>query len=117
MTAKEFARLDLRHTHLVTLSACETGVGDIKNGLGVFGLRRAIAMSGARSSLMSLWKVDDKGTQHFMTSLYSRLKKQKGKRDSMRAVQLEMLNSKQFSHPYYWSAFTLSGDWKGIPKK
>ena len=106
--------MNLRGTELVTLSACETGVGEVKNGFGVFGLRRSIAMAGAQSSLMSLWKVSDEGTQYLMTKYYKLLKKKKGKRESLRKVQLEMLKKRKFSHPFYWASFTLSGDWTAI---
>jgi len=114
MTAKEFGGMNLRGTQLVTLSACETGVGGIKNGQGVFGLRRAIAMAGAKSSVMSLWKVSDEGTQHLMSEFYRQLRNGNGRRDSLRNIQLKMLKSSRFSHPYFWASFTLNGEWESL---
>ena len=112
LTAKEFASLELMGTRLVTLSACETGVGAVKNGQGVFGLRRSMVLSGAETSLMSLWKVSDEGTKNLMQKYYKRLNKKEGRSDALRSIQLELLQSKRYSHPFYWAAFVVSGDWK-----
>ncbi|NER24901.1 MAG: tetratricopeptide repeat protein [Symploca sp. SIO1C2] len=115
LTALETAGLNLSGTKLVVLSACETGVGDIANGEGVYGLRRALVMAGAESQLFSLWKVDDTGTKDLMVKYYQRLLKNEGRSQALRQTQLEMLRSQNYQHPYYWAAFIPSGDWKPMP--
>jgi len=112
LTALETAGLNLSGTKLVVLSACETGVGDIANGEGVYGLRRALVMAGAESQLFSLWKVDDTGTKDLMVKYYQRLLNNEGRSQALRQTQLEMLRSQNYQHPYYWAAFIPSGDWR-----
>tara|TARA_B100000700_G_scaffold322520_1_gene424177 strand:+ start:1277 stop:4228 length:2952 start_codon:yes stop_codon:yes gene_type:complete len=116
LTALEVAKLDWHGTEMVVISGCDSGKGDIKAGEGVYGLRRAIAVAGARSSLLSLWKVDDEATAAFMESFYQRLKTGKGRADALAATQKEFRNHPTFDwrHPYVWAAFQLSGDWKQI---
>jgi len=115
LTALETAGLNLSGTKLVVLSACETGVGDIANGEGVYGLRRALVMAGAESQLFSLWKVDDTGTKDLMVKYYQRLLNNEGRSQALRQTQLEMLRSQNYQHPYYWAAFIPSGDWTPMP--
>jgi CHAT domain-containing protein len=93
------------------LSACETGLGDVANGEGVYGLRRALAIAGTESQLISLWKVDDFGTSYLMVSYYQRLINHVGRSQSLRQTQLEMLQNPKYQHPYYWAAFIPSGNW------
>ncbi|MEA5519009.1 CHAT domain-containing tetratricopeptide repeat protein [Limnoraphis robusta] len=111
LTALEVANLKLRGTKLVVLSACETGLGEIENGEGVYGLRRAFTLAGSESQLMSLWKVNDEGTKELMIKYYQRLLQNQGRSDAWRQTQLEMLNSQQYQHPYFWAAFVPIGDW------
>ena len=114
-TALEASSLNLLGTQLVVLSACDTGLGDITNGEGVYGLRRAFAMAGAESQLMSLWQVSDFGTQSLMARYYEKLTAGMGRSEALRAVQLEMLESGgEYQHPYYWAAFILAGDWRSL---
>ncbi|MGF1602811.1 MAG: CHAT domain-containing protein, partial [Thermosynechococcaceae cyanobacterium] len=113
-TALEATNLNLRGTQLVVLSACETGLGDIANGEGVYGLRRAFVMAGAKSQVLSLWKVDDNGTKDLMVKYYQRLLNKEGRGEALRKTQLEMLKGQQYQHPYYWAAFIPSGDWRPI---
>jgi CHAT domain-containing protein len=111
LTALEAAGLNLYGTKLVVLSACETGVGAVNNGEGVYGLRRAFTIAGAESQVMSLWKVSDEGTKDLMVSYYQRLLENEGRSEALRQVQLEMLRSQQYQHPYFWASFIPSGDW------
>lgn len=119
LTALEAAGLDLRGTKLVVLSACETGVGEVKNGEGVYGLRRALVLAGAESQVMSLWQVSDEATRDLMIGYYKRLQAGEGRTEALRAVQLEMLRGdgpqkKGRSHPFFWASFIQSGDWRSM---
>ncbi|MFB2882394.1 tetratricopeptide repeat protein [Floridanema aerugineum] len=114
LTAMEAAALNLWGTKLVVLSACETGVGDVANGEGVLGLRRAFVLAGAETQVLSLWKVDDDGTKDLMVSYYRRLLNNEGRSEALREIQLEMLRGNKYQHPYYWAAFIPSGDWNAM---
>lgn len=98
----------------MVLSACETGLGDVANGEGVYGLRRALSIAGAESQVISLWKVDDFGTKDLMVSYYQRLLNNVGRSDALRQTQLEMLQNPTYQHPFYWAAFIPSGEWTAI---
>lgn len=110
LTALEASNLDLWGTKLVVLSACQTAQGESQNGEGVYGLRRALAMAGAESLVMSLWSVDDQATSYLMRGYYKRLKDGKGRSEALRDVQLELVRSKGVNHPFFWAAFIASGD-------
>lgn len=114
LTALETAGLDLWGTKLVVLSACETGLGDLRYGEGVFGLRRALVLAGAESQVMSLWRDNDEATRVLMVKYYTRLASGEGRGEALRQVQLEMLGTKQYSHPYFWAGFIQSGDWRNL---
>lgn len=115
LTALEAASLNLLGTQLVVLSACETGLGDIANGEGVYGLRRAFTLAGAEAQLISLWQVDDYGTQSLMTQYYQALLQGQGRAAALRQVQLTLLRSQSpYAHPYYWAAFILTGNWQPL---
>ncbi|MBE9118739.1 CHAT domain-containing protein, partial [Lusitaniella coriacea LEGE 07157] len=111
LTVLEVANLNLRGTQLVVLSACQTGLGEIANGEGVYGLRRALVMAGAESQVISLWRVSDEGTKDLMVKYYQRLLRGEGRSEALRQVQLEMLNGEEYSHPFFWGAFIPSGAW------
>jgi CHAT domain-containing protein len=110
LTALEASSLDLRGTRLVVLSACETGLGEVKNGEGVFGLRRAFVVAGAETLLMSLWQVSDDATRDLMIAYYSRLSRGEPRGEALRLAQLAMLKDEQTKHPFYWAAFISSGE-------
>ncbi|MBI4637618.1 MAG: tetratricopeptide repeat protein [Candidatus Rokubacteria bacterium] len=114
LTALEAAGLDLAGTKLVVLSACETGVGAVQTGEGVYGLRRALVMAGAESQVMSLWKVADEATRDLMASYYRSLIKGEGRAEALRRAQLETLATADRSHPFFWAGFIPIGDWTPI---
>ncbi|MBD2354891.1 tetratricopeptide repeat protein [Tolypothrix sp. FACHB-123] len=114
LTALEVAGLNLRGTELVVLSACDTGLGDVKIGDGVYGLRRALVIAGAQTQLLSLWQVADDGTKDLMVKYYEKLRAGKGRHEALREVQLEFLNSRQYQHPYFWASFIPSGNWRAM---
>jgi CHAT domain-containing protein/tetratricopeptide (TPR) repeat protein len=108
LNAEDVSGMDLLATELVTLSACETGLGEIKTGEGVFGLRRAFVLAGAKTLVMSLWKVPDQQTQRLMTDFYRRLLAGHGRADALRAAQLAL--KAEDPDPLYWGAFICQGD-------
>jgi CHAT domain-containing protein/Tfp pilus assembly protein PilF len=108
---------------LVTLSACETGLGKEMGGEGLVGLTRAFQYAGARSVLASLWSVGDDSTAELMTRFYGHLKAGKEKDQALRAAQLELIRTRRplkdsrgtalaVAHPFHWAAFQVIGDWK-----
>jgi CHAT domain-containing protein len=114
LTALEAAFLDLSGTKLVALSACDTGVGEVRKGEGVQGLRRALVLAGSESQVISLWPVSDIGAKEFMTDYYLALRQGEGRSEGLRQVQLRMLRSKYRRHPFYWAAFIQSGEWANL---
>jgi CHAT domain-containing protein len=115
-TAEEIAALDLTGTEWAVLSACETGVGEVRAGEGVFGLRRAFQVAGARTLIMSLWSVEDEATREWMRALYeARLRDRRDTAESVRAASLRVLRDRRArggsTHPFYWGAFVAAGDW------
>jgi CHAT domain-containing protein/Tfp pilus assembly protein PilF len=106
----EDVRLD---ADLVTLSACDTALGKEMGGEGLVGLTRAFQYAGARSVLASLWGVSDDSTARFMKRFYGYLRDGKPKDEALRAAQIEQIRAKTgSSHPFYWAAFELFGDWR-----
>lgn len=114
LTALEVAGLDLWGTKLVVLSACDTGIGEVKNGEGVYGLRRALILAGAESQVASLWKVNDSATKDLMIAYYKELMKGMGRAEALRRVQKRMLLDPKRRHPYYWASFIHSGEWANL---
>jgi len=111
LTALEAANLNLWGTQLVTLSACDTGVGEVRTGEGVYGLRRAFFLAGAESLVMSLWPVNDRVTREMMTAYYGGLKDGLGRGDALRRAQLALLARGGRQHPFYWASFIQAGQW------
>jgi CHAT domain-containing protein len=97
---------------LVTLSACESGLGKEAGGEGLVGLTRAFQFAGAHSVLASLWKVDDRSTAELMKGFYRHLKAGKSKDEALRLAQIELIRSAEFAQPRFWAAFQLNGDWR-----
>ena len=114
LTALEVSSLDLRGTDLVVLSACETGLGKIEQGEGVYGLRRAFQIAGVRTVVSSLWQISDDETARFMKELYSQ--KAITYPELMRKAMLNRLNQLRLRHlptnPSLWAGFIATGDWK-----
>jgi CHAT domain-containing protein len=139
LTAEELAFLPLGNVDLAVLSACETGLGQVAGGEGLLGIQRAFQISGVRTTIASLWKVDDAMTQRLMTAFYRNvLQRKQSYLEALRNAQLEMLRelrdpqrraelmadalrganepvdaaALERGAPYFWAAFTLSGDWR-----
>jgi CHAT domain-containing protein len=110
LTAEDVCALDLFGTELVVLSACETGLGEVVSGEGVFGLRRAFVLSGAATLVMSLWKVPDVATASLMADFYRLMQSGVSRGEALRGAQLAMRSRAGYSDPYYWAAFVCQGD-------
>jgi CHAT domain-containing protein len=140
LRSSEIEASSMQGVDLVVLSACETGLGTVAGGEGLTGLQRAFQIAGARSVVASLWKVDDRATQELMTQFYTNLwVKRQSKIDALRNAQLYLLrnpvlpdgtsltrgeinkeksvvpdptNTRNTTDPFFWAAWTLSGDWR-----
>jgi len=117
LTAEEIAALNLTKVQWAVLSGCDTGVGEVRVGEGVFGLRRAFEVAGARTLIMSLWPVEDETTRRWMKSLYdNRYAKGMSTIDAVHEANLEVLRHRRAAglstHPAFWAGFIASGDWQ-----
>jgi CHAT domain-containing protein len=117
LTAEEIGALDLAGVEWAVLSACESGVGDVRAGEGVFGLRRAFRAAGARTLILSLWSVEDAAAREWMRALYeARLALGQGTawavQTACRKVLERRLAAGESTHPFYWAPFVAAGDWR-----
>jgi CHAT domain-containing protein/tetratricopeptide (TPR) repeat protein len=108
LMAEDVTGMDLLATELAVLSACQTGLGEVHSGEGVYGLRRAFVVAGAKTLVMSLWKVPDEQTRELMEDFYRRLLRGTPRVEALRKAQLEMKN--KHADPFYWGAFICQGD-------
>ena len=116
LTAEEIASLDLSGVDWVVLSACDTGMGQVMNGEGVLGLRRAFEVAGAGTLIMSLWPVQDEATRAWMRELYAARLAGASTADAMRRASVKVIEARrkagQSAHPFYWGAFVAAGEWR-----
>ena len=117
LTAEEIAALDLTGAEWAVLSACDTGIGEVRAGEGVFGLRRAFQVAGARTLIMSLWPVEDESSKEWMRRLYeNRFVEGMSTADAVHQASLQLLAEQRTmgksTHPCYWAGFIASGDWR-----
>jgi CHAT domain-containing protein len=99
------------------LSACDTGMGEVQNGEGVYGLRRAFVLAGAETLVMTLWPVSDSITREPMAAYYAGLRAGLGRGDALREAKLAMLKRPDRRHPFYWASFIQSGEWANLDGK
>jgi CHAT domain-containing protein/tetratricopeptide (TPR) repeat protein len=112
LTGLEASQLNLQGTELVILSACDSGTGELEIGEGMMSLRRAFLIAGAQTVLASHWNISDKATSQLMTEFIRRWHSGEPRVQAWREAQLSLLHSKDFSNPYFWAAFTLTGQWR-----
>ncbi len=109
LTALEVLNLNLESTDLVVLSACDTGIGNIKVGEGVYSLNRSFQEAGAKMVLSTLWSVADEATEIFMRKFYARFLGGESAQKALQETQNEFIHDKQYSNPFYWAGFGMTG--------
>jgi CHAT domain-containing protein len=112
LLARDIYNLELKDVALVTLSACETGLGRIARGDEILGFTRAFFYAGATSLIVSMWPVADESSALTMRTFYAQLTEGREAIDAMRTAQLTVLKNPRFSHPFFWAPFDLMGGWR-----
>jgi CHAT domain-containing protein len=112
LEAHEIIGLPLQHTALVTLSACESGLGRVVGGDEVLGFPRSFLSAGTAALITSLWPVSDDATALLMSTLYRELARGRDLQHAMQAGQLAVLHQPQTAHPFFWAPFNLMGNWR-----
>lgn len=107
LSAYEISTLDLSDTRLVALSACQTGLGDVRGSEGVYGLQRAFRLAGAQHLLVTLWQVDDEATAAFMRAFYAHWLSGQEIRMAFRKAQADVRKISKYRDPYFWAGFVL----------
>lgn len=102
---------------LIVLSACESGIGELKKGSGVISLSKALSFAGVKSQVSSLWKVEDQFTGTFMPVFYKNLKNGKRKHVALRTAKQSFIKDKKYAAPFYWASFVINGDTRPLPEK
>jgi|GEM_PF-2826393 len=112
LTGEEISSLNLFGTKLVVLSACETGLGRLRFGDGVYGLRRSLILAGAESAVVSLWRVSDEATANLMQNYYKNLSQGAGRSEALKKAKraLRRQNSGRWRHVGFWAGFILEGN-------
>jgi CHAT domain-containing protein len=111
LQVREIQRLPIAGTELVTLSACDTGVGPVAGEEGVSSIVYAFLYAGAHSAVATYWEIEDTATANLMRVFYRELERGRPKADALRQGQLELLSShSDMREPFYWAAFDLVGE-------
>lgn len=110
--AREIFGLKLAGVSLVTLSACESGLGSTEKGDELLGFNRSFLSAGAASLVSSLWPVDDDSTEFLMTTMYAQLARGVDLHRAMQTAQIQAMRRARFEHPFFWAPFIAMGDWR-----